>query len=74
MQEISSNGAKVGSGVWAGAQCKVSVSDSDLTGNESFGVEANHQKATVTISNCKLEGNGKGEQDTWDGGKITNTA
>ena len=56
--------------MWVGANCKVAVTNCTLCGNESYGVEANHSKATVTVTGSDLSGNGKGEQDTWDGGRV----
>ena len=70
MQECSSTGAKTGSGVWVGTGCKVTVTDCDLTGNESYAVEANHAKTVVDLQNCKMSGNGKGETDEYNGGKV----
>jgi hypothetical protein len=70
VQECSSTGAKTGSALWVGTGCNVSVSDSDLTGNESYAVESNNAKAIVEVTNCKMSGNRKGEQDEYNGGKV----
>lgn len=71
MQDCTSSGAKVGSGVWVGTGCKVSVQRCKLTGNESYGVEANHEDAVANVADCTLADNGKGESDAWDGGKVS---
>jgi hypothetical protein len=42
-----------------------------LTGNESYGVEANHEDAVANVADCTLADNGKGESDAWDGGKVS---
>lgn len=66
-----SSGAKTGSAIWVGARCNVTVTDSELTDNEEYGVEANNSRALVTVESCKISDNRKGTADEWAGGKVS---
>lgn len=70
MQETASTGAKVGSGLWVGAKSAATLTDCTLADNEAYGVESCYEKATAQLKSCKLAGNGKGESDEWQGGKV----
>lgn len=71
LQNTSSTNAKTGSGVWAGPQSTGKVTSCTLTGNESYAIESNYNKAMVDVVECDLSGNRKGETDTWRGGEVS---
>jgi HKD family nuclease len=60
LQGTVSTAAKTGSAIWVGSRCTVNVSDSELTANEEYGVEASATQALVTVLSCTIEDNGKG--------------
>lgn len=65
-----SSGSKGGSGVWAGADCSLEVTDSKLTNNAAFGAESNYHDCIVVIKDSTMEGNASGDWDQWKGGLI----
>lgn len=71
LQNSSSNGAKTGSGLWAGPSSTAKLVSCKFSSNESYAVESNYSKAKVDIVECDLSGNGKGETDTWKGGEVS---
>lgn len=70
MQACVSTGSKLGSGVWAGADCSLEVTDSKLDGNAQYGAESNYHDCMVVIKDSSLDGNGAGAHDEWKGGLL----
>ena len=71
LQDTAASGAKMGSALWVGGSCNVTAANCAFTGSESYGVEATSTDAVVTLTDCKLEGNTKGKQDTFGGGRVS---